>query len=72
MEKAIEMIPVFPFDTGVARINAEIWASLVPWGFTVGVHDQIVAATAILFDYTVIAANRRNFEKIAGFRLEVR
>lgn len=72
VEKVIEMIPVFAFDVGVARIYARIWASLVQRGFTVGSHDLIIAATAISLDYTVITANRRDFEKIEGLLLEVR
>lgn len=72
VEKVIEMIPVLPFDTGVARIYARIWASLVQRGFTIGSHDLIIAATAISLDYTVITANRHDFEKIEGLRLEVR
>lgn len=72
VEKVIEVIPVFPFDLGVARIYARIWASLVQRGFTVGSHDLIIAATAISMDYAVITANRRDFEKIDGLRLEVR
>jgi tRNA(fMet)-specific endonuclease VapC len=72
VEKVIEMIPVFPFDIGVARIYARIWASLMQRGFTVGAHDLIIAATAISLDYTVITANRRDFENIEGLRLEVR
>jgi tRNA(fMet)-specific endonuclease VapC len=72
VEKVIETIPVFPFDIGVARIYARIWASLLQRGFTVGAHDLIIAATAISLDYTVITANRRDFEKIEGLRLEVR
>jgi predicted nucleic acid-binding protein len=72
VEKVIEMFPVFPFDIGVARIYTRIWTSLVQRGFTVGSHDLIIAATAISLDYTVITANRRDFEKIEGLRLEVR
>jgi tRNA(fMet)-specific endonuclease VapC len=72
VEKVIETIPVFPFDIGVARIYARIWAVLMQRGFTVGAHDLIIAATAISLDYTVITANRRDFEKIEGLRLEVR
>lgn len=72
VEKVIELIPVFPFDMGAARIYAKIWASLVQRSFTVGAHDLIIAATAISMDYTVITSNRRDFEKIEGLRLEVR
>ena len=35
-------------------------------------NNLIFAATAISLDYTVITANRRDFEKIEGLRLEVR
>ena len=50
VEKVIELIPVFPFDSGVARIYAKIWASLMQRGFTVGAHDLIITATAISLD----------------------
>jgi len=72
VEKVIEAIPVFPFDVGVARIYARVWASLVRRGFNVGSHDLIIAATALSLDYTVVTANKRDFEKIEGLRLEVR
>ena len=72
VEKVLESFPVFPFDTSVARIYARIWASLAKKGLTVGAHDLIIAATAISLDYSVITANRRDFEKIEGLQLEVR
>ena len=72
VEKVIELFPVFPFDTSVARIYARIWASLEQRGFTVGAHGLIIAATAISLDYTVITANQRDFVKIDGLRLEIR
>jgi predicted nucleic acid-binding protein len=46
--------------------RARIWASLAKKGLTVGAHDLIIAATAISLDYSVITANRRDFEKIEG------
>lgn len=72
VEKVIELFPIFPFDVSVARIYARIWASLEGKGCTVGAHDLIIAATAISLDYTVVTANRRDFGKIEGLRLEVR
>jgi predicted nucleic acid-binding protein len=72
VEKVIEQFPAFPFDTTVARIYARVWASLVREGYTVGAHDLIIAATAISLDYTVVTANRRDFEKVEGLKLEVR
>lgn len=72
VEKVIELFPVFPFDTSIARIYARIWASLVHKGYTIGAHDLMIAATAISLDYIVVTANRRDFGKIEGVRLEVR
>ena len=72
VEKAIEIFPVFPFDLSVARIYGRVWATLAKKGQTVGAHDLIIAATAISLDYTVVTANRRDFEKVEGLRLEVR
>ena len=72
VEKVLESFPIFPFDTTVARIYARIWASLAKKGLTIGAHDLIIAATAISLDYSVITANRRDFEKIEGLKLEVR
>lgn len=72
VEKVLESFPIFPFDTTVARIYARIWASLAKKGLTIGAHDLIIAATAISLDYSVITANRRDFEMIEGLRLEVR
>jgi predicted nucleic acid-binding protein len=72
VEKVLEVFPVFPFDTPVARIYTRIWAVLAREGQTAGAHDLIIAATAIALDYTVVTANRRDFEKIEGLRVELR
>jgi predicted nucleic acid-binding protein len=72
VEKIIELFPVYPFDTPVARIYARIWAALLRKGLIVGAHDLIIAATAISLDFTVITSNARDFEKIEGLRVEKR
>jgi predicted nucleic acid-binding protein len=72
VEKVIELFPVLPFDTSVARTYARLWAALAKKGLTVGAHDLIIAATAISLDYTIVTANIRDFEKIDGIRLEKR
>lgn len=72
VEKVLAAFPIFPFDIAVARIYARVWASLAKKRLTVGAHDLIIAATAISLDYSVITANRRDFEKIEGLKLEFR
>ncbi len=70
VEKVIELFPVLPFDTSVARTYARLWAALAKKGLTVGAHDLIIAATAISLDYSIVTANVRDFEKIEGLRIE--
>lgn len=70
VEKVIELFPVFPFDTTVARIYARLWASLAVQGIVIGCHDLMIAATALSMNYTVITANLRDFEKIEGLSVE--
>jgi predicted nucleic acid-binding protein len=72
VEKVMESFPILPFNTTAARIYARIRASLVKKGLTVGAHDLIIAATAISLDYLLITANRRDFDKIEGLKLEER
>ncbi len=70
VEKVIESFPVFPFDLMTGRIYARIWAAVAKKGWTVGIHDLIIAAIAISLDYTVATANIRDFEKIPGIKIE--
>jgi len=70
VEKVIELFPVLPFDTSVARTYARLWAALAKKGLTVGAHDLIIAATAISLDYSIVTANVRDFERIEGLRID--
>ena len=72
VEKVLELFPVYPFDTAVARTHARIWAALAKRGQTVGAHDLIIAATAISLGFTVVTANLRDFAKINGLQVEQR
>ena len=70
VEKVIDLFPVYPFDTSIARIYAKIWASLAKRGLMIGAHDLIIAATAISLNYAVITTNVRDLKKIEGLRIE--
>lgn len=70
VERTIDFFPVIPFDTSIARIYARLWASLASKGNAVDPHDLIIAATALSMDYTLITRNIRDFEKIAGLKIE--
>lgn len=72
VEKVLELFPVFPFDVVVARIYARLWATQASKGQMVGAHDLMIAATALSLGYTVVTANRRDFDRIEGLQVEVR
>ncbi|HDI60063.1 MAG TPA: type II toxin-antitoxin system VapC family toxin [Desulfobacteraceae bacterium] len=71
VEKVIDIFPVFIFDTQVARIYADIWASLQKKGVIIGAHDMMIGATAIANGFSVATFNPRYFSRIAGLRLEI-
>ena len=56
----------------MARIYARLWATQVRKGQTVGAHDLMIAATALSLGFTVVTANRRDFDRIEGLRVEAR
>jgi tRNA(fMet)-specific endonuclease VapC len=74
VEKVLELFPIFPFDTGVARIYARIWANLARKGQVVGAHDLIIAATALSLDYAVMppTAETSNGSRDSGWKSAAR
>jgi predicted nucleic acid-binding protein len=54
----------------VAEMHARIWAELAASGQRIGAHDFMIAATALVYQYTLLTDNVREFSRIPG--LEVR
>jgi predicted nucleic acid-binding protein len=71
VERLLEVLPVFPFDLGTARIHASLWAGLASKGATIGSHDLLIGATAIALGYRVTTRDRRSFAKIPGLEVVV-
>jgi predicted nucleic acid-binding protein len=71
VERLLDVLPVFPFDIGTARIHASLWAGLASKGATVGSHDLLIGATAIALGYRVTTRDRRSFAKIPGLEVVV-
>jgi tRNA(fMet)-specific endonuclease VapC len=69
VEKIIEVFAVFPFDLGVARIYAGIWASLAKRGKVVGAHDLIIAATCISLGFSLATLDLRDYGLIEGLNI---
>ena len=66
MEAVLDAFPVLSFDLLIARVHARLWAGLASSGTDVGVHDRIVAATAISSGWRVGSATTRHFGRIPG------
>lgn len=46
VEAVLASLTIAPFDLGVARVHARIWADLMASGTPIGAHDFIIGATA--------------------------
>lgn len=62
-------VPVLPFGTEEARRHAEVWAHLQQQGAMIGLHDLLIAATALANGHAVATLDTRDFERIPGLRL---
>lgn len=69
VEGLLASIPVLPFDLGVARAHAALWADLARAGAQIGAHDLLIAATALTHRLAVATRNVREFERIEGLQV---
>lgn len=53
---------ILPVDRAVTRRWVDIWVRHAELGLEVGVVDELIAATAIVHDLTVVTRNVRDFE----------
>ena len=70
VEYVIERFPVLPMDMAVAREHARLWTELRAAGTMIGLHDLIIAATAVANAHVVLTDIVREFSHVQG--LDVR
>jgi tRNA(fMet)-specific endonuclease VapC len=70
VEAILTRFPVLEIDLEVARAHAALWSDLTQRGEMIGAHDAWIAATCIAHDLTLITANIREFNRVAGLRVE--
>jgi tRNA(fMet)-specific endonuclease VapC len=58
-----------PITTPVARVHAEVWASLAEQGALIGQHDLWIGATALAHGLGVVTRNERDFARVPGLRV---
>lgn len=71
VEWILARIPSIPFDLEVARLYARLWADLAQQGTPIGVHDTMIAATALTHGLTILTNNAKDFRPIDGLELLV-
>lgn len=61
---------VLGFDDAAATHAAQIRAQLAATGQPIGHYDLLIAGTALTFNLTLVTRNTREFERVAGLRVE--
>ena len=69
VEHLLASITVVPFDLGVAREHARLWAMLQAQGQLIGSHDLLIAATALALEFTVLTLNEKEFRRVPGLNV---
>jgi tRNA(fMet)-specific endonuclease VapC len=69
-EQLIARIDALPFDTESARVYGVVRARLEQAGTPIGDADTRIAAIALTNGLTVVTANTRHFERVAGLPVE--
>lgn len=68
---AVGLFPTLPVDGVVALAAAEIWVDLERQGMVIPIFDLLIAATAIVTERTLIAADARHFPRVEGLELRL-
>jgi tRNA(fMet)-specific endonuclease VapC len=69
--RLVDIVQLIPFDVECAKIFGTIKSKLRSIGKPTGEVDALVAATAMAHEATLITANKKHFENIAGLKIEV-
>jgi tRNA(fMet)-specific endonuclease VapC len=66
----LQSVSVVPFEAADAAIAGDIRAVLEAAGTAIGPYDLLIAAQALRHSATLVTANTREFERVAGLRVE--
>jgi tRNA(fMet)-specific endonuclease VapC len=70
LEKFLQPLTVLQFNSEDAAVYAHVRAKLERAGTPIGPLDTLIAAQAVARKLTLVSNNGREFERIAGLRLE--
>jgi tRNA(fMet)-specific endonuclease VapC len=69
VENILSSVVVIPFDLAVARVHAQLDASLRAAGNKVGANDLAIAATALTHGHDVMTKDLRSFPRVPGLKV---
>ena len=69
VENILSNVIVIPFDLAVARVHAQLDASLRATGNKVGANDLAIAATALAHGHDVMTRVLRSFPRVLGLKV---
>ena len=70
VESVLGVLPVRPFGPPADSHYGVIRAELEHRGMPIGGNDMLIAAQALADDYTLVTDNLRDFERVAGLKVE--
>ena len=70
IESILARATVVPFDAAAGRVYGEIRSELERAGTPIGDADTRIAAIAMVHNLTVVTANVRHFQRVAGLAVE--
>ena len=69
VEELLDRLEPLPITLRIARIHADMSSYMKAKGFTIGIHDQWIAATAMAHGATVVTLNRKDFDKVPAIQV---
>lgn len=66
VEQIAATMPIISFTAEIARVHAQLRASLIRAGRIIGAHDLIIAATAVSLGWDVVTTNAKEFRQVEG------
>lgn len=69
VEHIISSIAILTFGAEEARIYAKILHNLFTENLTIGTHDMMIGATAIVQGFPVLTMNTKDFKRIKGLNV---
>jgi len=69
VEHVLTEFDPIPITEAVARVHAEVWATLSRRGDVIGAHDLWIGATALAYGLRVATGNAADFRRISGLRV---